>query len=78
MRSASDIILTLDTPRIPGTQAALQSFAWTENGRQEKVQARTADGSASLAKEPVFCFETAVRPCQLIMLMLHILSRKVS
>ena len=58
----ADVMLDPNTSRMLNAQAALQSFAWTENGRQDKVKARTANGSTALAKEPVFSFETAVRP----------------
>lgn len=40
----------------------LQEFAWTEEEKGEKVARRERDGpkGRQLAKEPMFCFETAM------------------
>ena len=46
-------------------QVWLQYFAWTEGSLSAKVQSRSNIGSQqdtdSLAKEPMFCFETAIK-----------------
>lgn len=40
----------------------LQEFAWTEEEKQAKVERRNRDGprGQQLAKEPMFCFDTAL------------------
>ena len=50
---------------LPGAQAALQEFAWTELPRDrimaEQADDRTAAQKEAVLTEPVFCFETACK-----------------
>ena len=48
---------------VPGVQAWLQRFAWTEKKleRRKKVRNALPADRTLLSQEPMFCFETAVK-----------------
>lgn len=56
-------LLKLPHLLLPTVQVWLQDFAWTEKDVPKKLKTRAAKlpDSSTLASEPIFCFELAIR-----------------